>query len=212
MTEFKHKLILYTAILSLMIIVFVQRSCSAQTPQTTKQKVIIPKKEGEFTTPTAILHDKSKKDSIVWKDKIIKTENPFNKKLAEDFILSQKENDSLKALKLYLDAIAEKEETQIFDNKDIKLEIKIKTRGELLGVIPKYTIKEREEVLDVKSKETVFAVYAGAGLKTNVELGVLSPTANLGVQLKKGDIISLQYGLDKSIQVGYSFRILNIKK
>jgi len=211
MTDLKHKLILYTTILSLIIIIFVQRGCSAQTSQS-KQKVIIPEKKGEFKNPSAIINSKGKKDSIVYKDKVVVTENPFNKKLAEDFILSQKENDSLKALKLYLNAIEEREQTYVFDNKDTKLEIYTKTRGEILNITPKYTIKEREETVTVKNKEIVFALYAGGGLKSNITLGELNPTINLGAQNKKGDILYVQYGTDKSIQIGYNFRILNIKK
>ena len=212
MSEFKHKLILYTAILSLLIIVFVQRSCSAQTPQTTKQKVIVPEKKGEFTTSVAIFHKKEKKDSIVYKTIVVKTENPVNKELVEKLKEALKKKDTTSIIELYGDAIGEREETQVFDNKDINLEIKVRTRGELLELKPKYTIKEREEVVQVKQKETVFAVYVGGGLKTNIELGELSPTVNLGIQNKRGSIIYGQYGLDKSFQIGYNFRILNIKK
>ena len=133
MTELKHKIILYVTIVVLSVALFTQRSCSAQT--TIKQKVVVPEKKGEFENPVSIVNEKGKKDSITWKDKIIKTENPINKKLAEDFILSQKENDSLKSLKLYLNAIEERESEYIFDNKDLKLEIRTKTRGEVnLGV------------------------------------------------------------------------------
>lgn len=211
MTDFKHKLILYITIGLLFISLFIQRSCSAQT--TVKQKVFVPEKKGEFKNPIAVINTKGKKDSIVWKDKIIKTENPVNKKLAEDFIASQKENDSLKSLKLYLNAIEERDSEYIFDNKDLKLEIKTKTRGEILKITPKYTIKEREEVLQVKSKESVFAVYAGIGLETTTTLERLTPEINLGVQNRKGDLLLLKYGVtDKSIGVSYIHRFINIKK
>lgn len=211
MTDFKHKLILYVTIGLLIVALFIQRSCSAQT--TVKQKVVVPEKRGEFKNPIAIINNKGKKDSIVWKDNIIKTENPINKKLAEDFISSQKENDSLKSLKLYLNAIEERESEYIFDNKDLKLEIKTKTRGEILKITPKYTIKEREEVLQVKSKESVFAVYAGLGLETTTTLERLTPEINLGVQNRKGDLLLLKYGVtDKSIGVSYIHRFINIKK
>lgn len=211
MIDLKHKLILYTIILSLLIIVFVQRSCSAQTSQV-KQKVIIPEKVGEFKTPTAIINNKGKKDSIVYKDKVVVTENPFNKKLAEDFILSQKENDSLKALKLYLNAIEEREQTYVFDNKDTKLEIYTKTRGEILKLTPKYTIKEREETVLVKNKETVFALYAGGGISNNISLSNFIAEAHVGLQNKSGDIISAGYDTQKNISIKYSRQIFKIKK
>ena len=210
MADFKHKLILYITIVLLIVALFIQRSCSAQT--TVKQKVIIPEKKGEFKNTIAIINNKGKRDSIIWKDKIIKTESPINKKLAEDFITSQKENDSLKSLKLYLNAIEERESEYVFDNKDLKLEIRTKTRGEILKITPKYTIKEREEVLQVKSKESVFAVYTGAALGYTSDMNKIIPKVLIGVQNRKGDIISFEAGTDKSIQIGYSLRIINIKK
>jgi hypothetical protein len=211
MTDLKHKLILYTTILSLIVIIFVQRSCSAQTSQS-KQKIIVPEKKGEFTNPSAILNTKGKKDSIVYKDKIVRTENPFNKKLAEDFILSQKENDSLKALKLYLNAIEEREQTYVFDNKDTKLEIYTKTRGEILKITPKYIIKEREEIVMVKNKENVFALYAGGGISNSTSLNNFAAEAHIGMQNKSGDIISAGYDTQKNISIRYYRQIFKIKK
>lgn len=211
MTDLKHKLILYTTILSLIIIIFVQRGCSAQTSQS-NQKVIVPEKKGEFKNPIAIINSKGKKDSIIYKDKVVVTENPFNKKLAEDFILSQKENDSLKALKLYLNAIEEREKTYVFDNKDTKLEIYTKTRGEILKITPKYTIKEREETVMVKNKETVFALYAGGGISDNLTLNNFTAEAHIGLQNKSGDIISAGYDTQKNISLKYSKQLFKIKK
>lgn len=211
MTDLKHKLILYTTILTLVAIIFVQRSCSAQTSQS-KQKVIVPEKVGEFKSPIAIINKKGTKDSIVYRNKTVVTENPFNKKLAEDFIVSQKEKDSLKALKLYLNAIEEREQTYVFDNKDTKLEIYTKTRGEILKITPKYTIKEREEILDVKSKETVFALYSGVGISNNTQLNNFAVEAHIGLQNKTGDILSVGYDTQKNISIKYSIQLFKIKK
>lgn len=211
MTDLKHKIILYITILSLLLIIFVQRSCSSQNSQI-KQKVVIPEKYGEFRIPTDIINHEGKKDSVVYKNKVIITDNTFNKKLAEDFILSQKENDSLKALKLYLNAIEEKEQTYIFDNKDTKLEIYTKTRGEILNITPKYIIKEREETVLVKNKETVFALYAGGGISNNTSLNNFIAEAHIGLQNKSGDIISAGYDTQKNISIKYSRQIFKIKK
>ena len=95
----------------------------------------------------------------------------------------------------------------------LKLEIKTKTRGDILKITPNYTIKEREEVLQVKSKESVFAIYAGLGLETTTTLEKLTPEVNLGMQNKKGDLLLLKYGVtDKSIGVSYIHRFINIKR
>jgi hypothetical protein len=211
MLDLKNKIGFAVALIGLICIFFIQRSCSAQT-STEKQKVVIPEKKGEFKDPVAILHPKSKKDSIIWKDKIVRTENPFNKKLAEDFIKSQKDNDSLKALNLYLKAIQEVDGTYVFDNKDVKLEITTKTRGEILKITPKYTIKEREETVVVKNKETVFALYAGGGVSDNLQFNNFAAEVHLGIQNKSGDIITAGYDTQKNISIKYSTQLFKIKK
>jgi hypothetical protein len=211
MTDFKYKLTLHLIILGLLVFIFIGSQKKAE--NTTKQKVVVPERKGEFKSPSAIINIKGKKDSIIWKDKIVRTENPINKKLAEDFIASQKENDSLKILKLYLDAIEEVDGTYVFNDNYLKLEVATKTRGKILKITPKYTIKEREEILQVKQKETVFALYAGAGLNTTTTVEKLTPEVNLGFQNRKGSILTFKYGItDKSIGIGYSLRIINYKK
>lgn len=210
MTDFKHKAILYITIVMLTSLLFMQRSCSAQTTKRSEtQEVIVPEKKGEFTKPTAIFREKSRGEKVKYKDIVIFTENPINKEMYEKYIVAK---DSLTQVKMYLEAIEEREETQVFDNKDIRLEIQTKTRGQLLDLKPKYTIKEREERVQVRQKESVFALYIGGSVGTSTELDVLVPKIQLGLQNRRGDIFTVYYGIDKSIGVGYTFRIINIKK
>lgn len=175
-------------------------------------RVLIPEKKGEFEKPVTIIKYR-KRDSIVYKEgDTVFTENPVNRDLAERFKKLQKEKDSLSTFKLYVDAIQEREQTQVFDNKDIKLEVYTKTRGTILEVKPKYIIKEREELVEVKTKQTVLAVYAGTEVKSTTSLEKVSLGASIGIQSKSGTIISAGIFTDKTIQVGIKFRILNIKK
>lgn len=58
----------------------------------------------------------------------------------------------------------------------------------------------------------MFAVYGGIGLGTTTDLNKLVPNITIGFQNKQGDIISGSMGTDKSIQVGYIHRFINIKK
>lgn len=213
MKDISHKIILYITIVFLVGVIFTQRSCAPQIEKyNSRQEVMIPKKEGVFLKPSLVIKEAPKKDSIKWNDRIIKTENPIDKKLANDYIQAQKENDSLKALNLYLKAIGEHEDTYVFDDKNLKLEVSTKTRGEILSIKSKYEIKERVEVVPVRQKETKFALYTGVSLEYITDLNRLTPKASLGFQNKKGDILSVEMGLDKSIQVGYSFRLINIKR
>jgi hypothetical protein len=210
MTDFKHKAILYTTILILLVALFTMKSCSAQSAKgTAVQKVIVPEKKGDFSRPVAIIQGKRKKDSVVYKNSVITTENPINKELYKKYIETK---DSLGRVKIYLDAIEEREQTQIFDNKDVKIEVYTKTRGQLLELKPKYTIKEREEQVQVKQKQSVFAVYTGLAVEASTSLNKLVPKAQLGLQNKRGDVLSLYYSTDKSVGIGYTFRIINIKR
>lgn len=213
MKDLSHNIILYITIIFLVGVIFLQRSCAPQIAKyNAKQEILIPKKEGKFLKSTLVVKEKPKKDSIVWRDKVIKTENSINKKLANDYIQAQKENDSLKALKLYLGAIEEHEEKYTFDDKNLKLEVSTKTRGKILSILPKYEIKEKKEIVDVIQKETKFALYTGVSLEYITDINRLTPKISLGIQNKKGDILSIESGLDKSIQVGYSVRLINLKK
>lgn len=210
MTDFKHKLILYITIAALLLFIFLQRSC---TSDATKQKVTIPEKSGEFKKPGTVLEIKGKKDSIVYKTIRVTTENPVNKILVERLKEALSKKDTVEIIKLYADAIEEREQTRVFDNKDVKLEVYTKTRGEILDMVPKYTIKEREEKVLVKQKETVFGAYLGAGLETTTRLDKFVPNVIFGIQNKRGDILSAHYGVtDQSVGVNYLHRFINIKK
>lgn len=213
MKEYGHRIVLYLTIMGLLSVIFMQRSCASQIKQyNASQQVVIPEKKGEIDKPVAIIHEKSKKDVVEYKGKTIITENPVNKKLVEDYIKAQKENDSLKALNLYLNAIGEKNETRVFDNKDLNLKVITKTRGEILEMKVDYTRKPFNEIVPVVQKETKFALYAGASLDYTSEINKLTPKAIIGLQNRKGDILSVGVGTDKSIQLGYSFRLINIKR
>lgn len=169
-----------------------------------------PAKSGGFEKPTEFIPGVAKKDSIVYKKgKTIYTENPINKKLAEDYL---KATDSIKRLKLYLDAIQEKDGTYVYDNKDLKLEIYTKTRGELLEIKPNYTIKPVEVKVDVPVKQTVLAMYGGLEILNNPNLNNLGVKAEVGIQNKKGTIFTIGADTRSNYYVGAKVRFLDIKK
>ena len=209
--EFKHKLFLYITIAVLLAVVFVQRGCSGKSLETVKVKV--PEKTGTIQKPAAVIDHKTKKDTVRFAGKTIYTENPVNEKLTQELIKALAEKDSLKVVNLYLSAIQEREQTRVFNNKDVTVDVWTKTRGELLDMKIDYKIKEQEIKTQVPVKSTVLALYAGAGLETTTTLDKLVPKVSLGIQNKKGDILSVNYGItDKSIGVGYAMRVFNIKK
>jgi hypothetical protein len=205
-----HIVSLYAVIILLITAFSIQR-CHFEGKVLDKNniEVTIPEKSGEFDkiTPKEIQYDTVYSKTVIYNNKEIKVANPFNKDMLDKYIAAK---DSLEQIKLYLSAIEIRRYKEVFDNDDIKITVEAETTGKLNWMKPEYTIKERTIIVPVK--KTVFAVYAGGGAKSNVLLNELSPTINLGIQGKKGSIISAQYGLDQSIQLNYSFKILDIKK
>lgn len=204
------KNILYVIGIFFVIFLFTLVKQCNEPKETIPVTVETPAKSGSFEKPTEFVPGVAKKDSIVYKKgKTIYTENPINKQLAEDYL---KATDSIKRLKLYLDAIQEKDGTYVYDNKDLKLEIYAKTRGELLEIKPKYTIKPSEVKVDVPVKQTVLAMYGGIEVGNNASLTNLTVKADVGLQNKRGTIFTVGADTRSNFYVGAKIKFLDIKK
>lgn len=190
--------------------IFLYRGCGNDRKQ--QIEVSIPAVVGAFSKqePTPIKYDTVFKDTIVYQDKEIIVENPVNVQLAEDYL---KAKDSISKLKLYIDAIQVRRYTQSFNDDEVDITIEAETTGKLNWVKPKYVVKTKKVLIPIKHKETVFAVFGGSSVGSNVSLNKLSLNINGAIQNKKGDLFTAQYGVfDKSYQVGYMFRFINFKK
>jgi hypothetical protein len=204
------KNVLYVVGIFFVIFLFTLVKQCTEPKETIPVTIEIPAKSGSFEKPTEVIPGVSKKDSIIYKNgKTIYTENPINKQLAEDYL---KATDSIKRFKLYLDAIEEKDGTYVYDNKDLKLEIYAKTRGELLEIKPKYTIKPLEVKVEVPVKQTVLAMYGGIEVGNNASLTNLTVKADLGLQNKKGTIFTIGADTRDNFYVGAKIKFLDIKK
>ena len=204
------KNVLYVIGIFFVIYLFTLVKQCSEPKETIPVKIETPAKSGSFEKPTEVIPGAPKKDSIVYKKgKTIYTENPINKQLAEDYL---KATDSIKRLKLYLDAIQEKDGTYVYDNKDLKLEVYAKTRGELLEMKPKYTIKPSEVKVDVPVKQTVLAMYGGIEVGNNASLTNLTVKADVGLQNKKGTIFTVGADTRSNFYVGAKVKFLDIKK
>lgn len=194
-------------ILTLLTSLLLTNKCSGDN-STRKQKIVVPEIIDSIKSSTIIYNYPPKKDSVVYKKgKTIYTENHIDKKMAEELIQALKDQDSLKVLRLYLSSIGEREQTRIFDDKNQTIEVYTKTQGKVLDQrITKYTIKEKTIIADVPIKEVNFAIYAGSNINYTSELKII-PSAMLGVQLSKRLIITGSYGLDKSAQLGFLYKI-----
>ena len=196
-------------ILLLILIFFVNRCSKEEIIKEVPVKVYVPGVSGKSDTiykPVPLI---SIKDSLIYKDKILYTENPYDKELADKYISLKGETERLQ---VYLKTIQIKEYSIPFEDDNIKITGHFKTQGELLSTQYDYDIKPKEIIALVPQKETKLALYAGGGIGTNIDLNKVIFNAQIGIQNAKGDIYTVQYGTDKSIQVGYQFRIFNIKR
>jgi len=192
---------------------FIQRGCSSSNnisiPTTIKIKT--PEIKGDIEKSKTVVIP-TPKNEIVYKDKQVIVDNPITKKLLESYI---KENDSLKRLKMYGEAVTEREQVNIFENDDLKASVKSKTQGKLLDILlTDYTIKSKELPITLPpSKNSVFVVYSGGGIYYNQDNQKLGYKVDLGFQNKKGDILDVGYDpLNKTVFLEYKLRIINIKK
>lgn len=195
-------------IIGLISCLFIQRSCNNRTTGT--EVIRLPSIADTFqkVTPTPIKYDTVYKDSIVYKDKVIKITNPINVELAESYL---KAKDSITRLNLYISAIEIKRYKEVFDDSNVTITVDAETTGKLNWMKSSYVIKERVVTTPVKVKQTVFAAYLGGGTGISKTM-TPSFTGNVGFQNKRGDIILGGYAVDGTISATYIVRILNIKK
>ena len=169
-------------------------------------KVTIPEISGKspiITNPKPLIQIK---DSLIYKDSLIVTENPFNKELADKYINLESETERLKE---YIKSIEVRKYKVPFENDTIKIVGDVEVQGELRSLKYNWFIKQRSIDVPVEIKKPTMNLLLGGSVSNTVELNKFNINANLGIQRKNGDLILTSYGIfDKSIQVGY---LINLK-
>jgi hypothetical protein len=186
----RGKIFYFLVVVCLLVIIFVQRSC---TKVVTKQTVSYDTIYKPVQLPSRVVtryvniagdtvHIKGAVDTIK----------------VREFELST-EKDSL-----YAEAIKIRQYRQDFKDSIADVSIFAETQGELLKLAPTITIKPR-----ANEKKTVFAVYGGfeaMGLSNS------ALKANIFIQNRSGDLFTAGYDTNKNVYVGYSFRFINIRR
>ena len=195
-------------ILTILAIVFTLGYCTgkSQTDITRKIKIIIPEQKG--STPNLIIPDPivTTKDSLIYKDSLIITENPFNHELAERYNKLESEYEKTKA---YINSIQIRKYKVPFENDTIKIVGDVEVQGELKSLKYDWTIKERKLNIPVEIKKPAMNLLIGGTVLNTVTLDKFNFNTTLGIQRKNGDLILGSYGVfDKSIQIGY---LVNLK-
>jgi hypothetical protein len=206
MKKINTNIIKYFIIIILITIIFLQRSCYNKS----KSIVNVPEIKGTFTTVTPKeIPSKTKYVYKTLKGKEIHLTNPVNDSLVRQY---EKANDSICKLNLYLDAISQREYLTEYDNDTINLKVYSKVQGTLLEQKPTYVIKARKLNSVERVKESKFAVYTGVDIFDNKSLNNFGTKASLGFQIKNKDILTLSYDTNKNIYIGYSIKLIDIKK
>jgi hypothetical protein len=124
-----------------------------------------------------------------------------------DTVLVKEFENSDKKDSLYADAIRIRQYRQDFNDSIADVSIFAETQGELLKLAPTVKLKTR-----LPEKNTVFALYGGVDVFNSTSLDNFGVRAQLGVQNKRGDIISAGYDTNNNVYLGYTVRILNIRR
>jgi hypothetical protein len=193
------KLIPYFIIIGLLFIIFLQRSCYSDT---IKYKTKLVK---QFDT---IFLPKELPSKIVTKYKNIKGDVVYlpGKVDTVQVKVFEKAPDTVKVT-MYADATKIRQYKNDFNDSIADVSIFTETKGELLKIAPKITIKAR-----LPEKKTVFALYTGGGLylNNNFDLGY---KYDIKFQNKKGDLFGASYDpINNVIFAEYNIRLINIKK
>ena len=169
-------------------------------------KVTIPATSGKspiIINPKPLIQTK---DSLIYKDSLIVTENPFNKELADKYINLESETERLKE---YIKSIELRKYQIPFENDTIKIVGDVEVQGELKSLKYNWTIKQRSYDIPIEIKKPTMNLLLGSGVSNTVKLDKFNINANIGIQRKNGDLILGSYGVfDKLIQVGY---LVNLK-
>lgn len=186
-------------IVLLLISFFVGRFTSPKEVKTVT--ITIPAKEGSSKVITDFVPVITVKDSLVYKDTLIYTENPFNKELIEKYTRLENEKDKLLA---YLNSIQIRKYSVPFENDTIKITGNFEVQGELKSVKYDWKIKSFTTDVDFKVPKPTMNLLVGGSFQNTVELDKFNFNATIGLQTKNKDIFIGSYGVfDKSIHVGY---------
>jgi len=180
---------------------FVGRCSSPKEVKTETIKVSVPGVAGKSKIINNPVPYEVIKDSIIYKDSIVYQEN---QELIERFRKIESEKERLDA---YMKSIELKKYDMPYEDENIKTNALITTRGDIISFEQKYEIKPRTIEAQIPVKEPKLAIYLGGGLINNAYFNNFAVEANIGIQNKKGDILSVGYDTQKNFKVGYSFRL-----
>ncbi len=182
------------------------------TGKTEPEVIHIPAQENEFTVENPVPEvriDTIYKDSIqkVEIEKLVYKENPVNEELLAKYKQAMTENDSLKQLKLYSEAVTERNYKQVFEDSGQTITVNSEVIGTLKLQSLKYNIKPKTIIVPAAIKKPSFFV-GGFTYMDFDELGAPVVGCNIGFMNKeKKKIFTFGYDTQKRVHFGINLKL-----
>lgn len=173
-----------------------------------QKEIIIPSVENtkiiENPVPVVkydtIYKDRLKKIEV---EKIVKVKNPINKELYSKYEQALKENDSLKQITLYKEAITERNYKEIFEDSIQVITVKSEVTGFLNKQTINYKTKERTIVISERNKPSFYVGAFAYDFTNNPSFG-----ANLNLlNKKKTKIFTVGYDTKNRVHAGITLKL-----
>lgn len=139
-----------------------------------------------YATKVEYVEIASEPQKIYIEGEMYEVENPINDSIVNELMYK---NDSLTILKKYLKAVGEKEQIRTFDKDGITVNVKSRTRGDLLEQSIDYTIKEKQIEIPKPKDKDVFSFLLGGGVKQNIEDRKLNFGVDAGIRVENVNVI-----------------------
>jgi hypothetical protein len=211
------------AIIAVMAILLWFTNCSGKKETT---EVTIPEVKGSFKTVTAKDIEVKYIPAPAVGQKVSKQELSKIDNFKKLYNLTQKQYDSLVVVNRTLDSLANSlydkrlqpvldackfiEFKHEFDNDTIHITLTGITRGAPQNLNTSYVIKARKQ--EVKVPVTVFRLLGGVETGMKKDLTRFNAKVNIGLQNKKGNILTISADTDQRFYIGYSASIFSIKR
>lgn len=176
-------------------------------------EVIIPSVQNEYKieNPVAdvrvdtVYRTVFEKGKAIEKIELVSVVNPVNQKFMKKYNEALKENDSLKQLHIFKEAIRERKYTEVLEDSVQVITVKSDVIGTLKSQLIHYETKEQVLKIDVRKKTGSFFVggFSKVPLMENEEV-----TFGLKLDLvEEKNIISAGFDNQKNVIIGYTLKL-----
>lgn len=176
-------------------------------------EVIVPSVQNEFKIENpipdvrvdTIYKTVFEKGKEIEKIELVGVANPVNQRLMNKYREAIKENDSLKQLHIFKEAIRERKYTEVLEDSIQIITVKSDVIGTLKSQLIHYETKEQVLKIDVRKKTGSFFVggFSKVPLMENEEV-----TFGLKLDLvKEKNIISAGFDNQKNVIIGYTLKL-----